>query len=263
MTMQIAMVGTDGIVLASDTLWASTVGIRTTESSSKVRVSDDGGVAISFARNMEASVVFADRVVTEMDGEKWNNNTRHHVEEIARAVLSGAGERTDIMCLIVSTIPELRLFHIDSRANLPGNPNTTYCRQVFDKAVSGDTANPAVFWSEKFYSRERSVDELIPLAAQVVVDSPMFNSGYIGGLELLICSHDGIRRVPDDHAEALKRGAIMRREAVSKTFDLTQDIVADADKFNALLRQMIATSPTPQAEIKSPRKKRKTRKSPA
>jgi len=48
-TMQVGMVGSDGIVLASDTLWVGTDKVRQTFNSSKFRISHPRGLIVSRA----------------------------------------------------------------------------------------------------------------------------------------------------------------------------------------------------------------------
>src|SRR5262249_5822525 len=68
MTMQVGMVGTDGIVLASDTKWVEhTLGAaRNIYDKTKIKISDERGIAISYARNMETAGPVADSIIAEL-----------------------------------------------------------------------------------------------------------------------------------------------------------------------------------------------------
>jgi len=64
MTMQVGMVGTDGVLIASDTRWMNTprlrnnqfwAGGRYTFNSPKIRISHERGIAISCAKDMETA----------------------------------------------------------------------------------------------------------------------------------------------------------------------------------------------------------------
>ncbi len=220
MTMQVAMVGTDGIVLASDTCWANTLRAMTSNSrdtSSSSKIIDNGVVAIACARNMETSLVIARVILAEMDDDKWENNTCGHIELMAGRIMVTAGDRADIQCLIITTQPTLQLLHLASGVTLNGVPASVYCRRISDKAVAGDTANSAVYWSERYY-RRTSVASLIPLAAQVIIEAGNLHHGYISGLEIALCDGSGIRRVPNDSIAALELEAKKRSRAIGELF---------------------------------------------
>src|ERR1035437_5124768 len=76
MTMQVAMVGTDGIVLASDTKWAiaqrrGNLESRHTSLSTKITVNDQCTVAISCAKHMETASAIADAIIKELSDKDW------------------------------------------------------------------------------------------------------------------------------------------------------------------------------------------------
>jgi hypothetical protein len=220
MTMQVAMVGTDGIVLASDTSWANTLRAMTSNSrdtSSSSKIFDNGVVAIACARNMETSLPIARAILAEMDDDKWKNNTCGYIELIAGRILAMAEDRADIQCLITTAQPTLQLLHLASGVKLNGVPASVYCRRISDKAVAGDTANAAVFWSERYY-RRTSISSLVPLAAQVVVDAGKLHPGYISGLEIALCDGGGIRRMSNDAIVALEMEAKKRGETIGELF---------------------------------------------
>jgi hypothetical protein len=76
MTMQVGMVGTDGVLVASDTRWMNTPRWanpgpppRATFNSTKIRISYERGLAISDARNMETVRYVADEIISGMKEE--------------------------------------------------------------------------------------------------------------------------------------------------------------------------------------------------
>jgi hypothetical protein len=78
MTMQVGMVGTDGVLIASDTRWMNTPrwsntleGCRHTFNSSKIRINHERGIAIGFARNMETARQVADDIISSLKDEEW------------------------------------------------------------------------------------------------------------------------------------------------------------------------------------------------
>src|SRR5436309_1564256 len=118
MTMQIGMVGTDGIILASDTKWMdSRENVRHTFSNSKIKLEDFGngrGIAVSFARNMETSGRMANQIMAKFKDEDWRDPITP-IETIAANVLKTAGDSNDAHCLIVlsSAVYGLRLFFLE------------------------------------------------------------------------------------------------------------------------------------------------------
>jgi hypothetical protein len=218
MTMQVAMVGTDGIILASDTKWANTqrrgnLESRDTSLATKIQIDERHGVAIGCSMNMETATAIGDAIVAELSDQDWRDPI-HPTQVIGQRVLDSLRERNLFQCLIVSTRPTLRLFKLES-ATINGEPNRAICRQIKDKAIGGDNANAAVFWTERYY-KPKPVQALLSLAAQLIVDSVKFNSGFIGGLEIVICNASGIERLPDDVIAALESEAGKRSRAIGE-----------------------------------------------
>jgi hypothetical protein len=102
MTMQVGM-GTDGIVLASDTRWSNTEpGVRHTSNSPKIIVSHERGVAISRARSLETAGRIATDIITELNDNDWVS-PEGRAREIAQRVLASCDEDRKVFeCLIVS-----------------------------------------------------------------------------------------------------------------------------------------------------------------
>ena len=81
MTIQIGMIGTDGIVIASDTRWMHTPRTitlnepypRQTFDASKIVTDYPRGIAISCAKNMETARLIADRFLEELKDDDARN----------------------------------------------------------------------------------------------------------------------------------------------------------------------------------------------
>lgn len=223
MTMQAAMVGANGIVLASDTKWQFTarrgnLQTRHTSGSSKILVSDEQGVAIACAKSMETAGLIADTILGKLSAADWIH-PGHAMEVIAQNVIDTiTDERRFFQCLIATSRPSVRLFQIET-VTLNGVPNRAMCHQIIDKAISGDNANAAAFWAERYYCKGKPVESLIPLAAQVVVDAASLNSGFVGGLEIVVCDERGPRRFSDDENSAYEAESERRSEEIARTFD--------------------------------------------
>jgi len=191
MTMQIAMVGDDGIVLASDMLHVAydlPGGVpRKPISGTKIEISDGRDVAVSCAHNMDTAREIAERLIKATDQE-WER-PQISFATIASVITSQAGERDDAQCLIVS-----------SRS---GSPQAFFvadsCVPVERWEIAGDTNNAAaIFLASAYYSELYSVQQLVSLAALVIVGASKVNSGAIGGLEIVVCDRDGCHRLDSE-----------------------------------------------------------------
>ena len=147
MTMQIAMIGTDGIVLASDTKWsAQNESTRHTYSRSKIIISRERPIAVSFARNMESSEKAAQMIANELSNEEWKS-PKDRIEKLAeKALLATPYNRSDINCLIVSGVSRLRLFVLEMMADMSKGPQPVpTCWEMTDKGLAGDTVESSGF----------------------------------------------------------------------------------------------------------------------
>jgi hypothetical protein len=65
---------------------------------------------------------------------------------------------------------------------------------TFGYDVAGDVTNAAIYWAER-YPEILTVEQLIPLAAHLIVSSHHLNTAGIGGLEIVRCDASGIRQL--------------------------------------------------------------------
>src|SRR5882724_9552131 len=110
------MVGTDGVLIASDTRWTNSPilmdkakGGRHTFDSPKIITNHVRGIAISCARNMETARHVAEEIISGLKDEDRENPTQA-IEAIGTKVLRSARKRRDAHCLIAFTLPTPRLF---------------------------------------------------------------------------------------------------------------------------------------------------------
>lgn len=214
MTIQIAMVGTDGLVLAGDTKWSWTnEPIHWTQGSSKIKIDPDRKTAVSCARNMETAEPIAEAILG-LSGDVWKQ-PRAHIGLAAQPVVDKAPYRKDAQCLIVRAGILDRFYRLQV-ATINGVPNQVVCHEIADKAVVGINNNAAIYWMERYYEK-RPVGQLIPLAAQLVVCSAKLNSAMIGGLEIVVCLDSGIRRLSDESIGELESDASRFDKAIGKS----------------------------------------------
>jgi hypothetical protein len=224
MTMQVGMVGTDGVLIASDTRWMHSprlrpnepwAGERYTFNSTKIKISHERGIAVSSARNMETAGHVATTIISTLEDEELLYPILR-IETIAAKVLQSAeAERNDAQCLValVRPFPQLFLLHF-GMVNGEWGP---FCQKMKTTAIAGDNVNPALYWAERYYE-PAPVESLIPLAAQVVVTAHKLNNGSISGLEVVLCTASGIRRLSDESTNELEAKANDWDKAMGELF---------------------------------------------
>jgi hypothetical protein len=192
MTMQVGMVGTDGIVLAGDTRctrWpVGGVGVRQSYSASKIIISQDNQIAVSCAKDMAAAGRIAEAVISGLQNESIHNRERRLVD------IGGEEARgRDVECIVTFAGREPSLYLLqctNSGTDIIGP-------QIGDFVHAGDTVNAAAFWAMRYY-RPLPVSQLARLAAHLVIVAGELNSATVKGLEMIICNESGILRVPED-----------------------------------------------------------------
>lgn len=204
MTLQVGMLGTDGVILAGDTrinreppqgiyaAWMSYDG-------PKIRISEDGRIAVSCAHDMQGASDFADAIFANMTRGD-HASCEHEIKEFGAPALHGR----NIECFVAFSdpLPCLYLFqHV-----IRGEISQKHCQRITGCMASGDTRNPAVFLGMSYYE-QTSIERLKHLAACMVVSGGQLNSSIIGGFELVFCTaKDGCRRMDAD-ARALQTSA--------------------------------------------------------
>jgi len=197
MTIQFGLVGSDGVAIVGDTLhYDSSAGTRTAFKSSKIRRNSQGTIAVAWSGKGNGLLV-SKAITQEMaDGCEI---PQLEIEKIADRVwesLTFDGE-SDLIVAMRTPSPQLFRVHL-------GNAGASI-NNIHDKVVSGDGPNIAAYFVERYYQR-RPIAELAAIAAHSVFLAQKFNSGGIGGLEIVLCRDDGFSSmsmavVPDIEAE--------------------------------------------------------------
>lgn len=208
MTLQVALVGTDGIVLASDKLTAVSGSDvpRHSHLTSKLLFDRDQRLAIAHAGHQISETVA--RSVLSDPALVKERLSESRLESFASEVcnqdeLKPYGWRGEL--IIVSRDDLAHIIHLDMRAwstgtAIPGM--SVRCRSVENKILAGDSLNSAVFFVENYYRREPSA-RLVFLAAHVILSGGRLNSTGIEGLEIIRCTSQGFERLPDSEVTRL------------------------------------------------------------
>jgi hypothetical protein len=213
MTMQIGMVGTDGILIASDTQWTNNPRLRMNElwaggryrsNAHKIVISHDRGMVVSRARSMETAGHVANEIISNLREDEWPYPIGA-IELLGTKVLGLTEDKRDeAQCLIalIRPTPQLFLFQFGTINGSWG----AICNKLQSFGIAGDNLNSAIFWAERYYEK-RPVQDLVPLAAHLIGVSHRLNTATISGLEIVLCTVTGIRRLSDDSIRELEAAA--------------------------------------------------------
>jgi hypothetical protein len=208
MTMQVAMIARDGIVLASDLKWVTTGNdprgpFRHPEYKSKIKV--DREIAVCCAgEDMISSTRVADEILLH-----WREGDGDEVQRI-RGIVTPLFKRRHIECLVAIAPPSNKLIYIRGAKIAVGIGSKTEWRltiaPVRGPQTAGDVANDATFWL-RYYDASLAVEELKGLAAHLVVEAQNFNNAMIGGLEVVISDGSAFSRLREDECQRLEADA--------------------------------------------------------
>jgi 20S proteasome alpha/beta subunit len=178
MTMQVGMIGSNGIVLASDTRHSvnplvSDGGVRHHYGAPKIKIDPTEQLAVACAGDMPTANQIASRVMDELMAVDPFNRERR-IWEIGREV---AGSH-DAQCLIA--YPDSRLYFFQST----NSGSDVSCTEVWDSIHAGDSINAATFWTTRYY-RKLPIKRLLRLAAFLIFEAHKLASGGINGLEMV------------------------------------------------------------------------------
>jgi hypothetical protein len=194
MTLQFGLVGTDGIVLASDRrLTDQGHKTRTSSDDCKFRLNERRTIATAWA--LKDTGLIVERAIRAQMVDDCHD-PKQTLEDIAEKIWDNVNAKNSAQLLVVLQKPRLRLFSI--RLN-----DFVVVHECMSKITTGDEQNPAVYFVERYYQK-RPVKELAVLAAQAVLMAPGLNSGSVGdGLDILLCQQEGFLRMSEGSNAAL------------------------------------------------------------
>lgn len=227
MTIQVGMVGKDGIVLASDTCMVELDSIYNTINGRKLFPLDSQKVIWGFAGDESAY-----RCGQQLEADFHNNNfylgdIQKSLEKSGDAAFRKESERPrfkpDInrRLLVVFygnqvegiELWELKLQEKGSVAN-----------RITGKAVTGDKSNTARFFCH-YYSEFLTIGSLLQLAAHIVLMAHERNTLLIEGLDILTVTKDGYRWIGAEEKEAIQRRSLLLHESIRKQLTEAPDVI--------------------------------------
>jgi len=213
MTLQVGMVGSDGIVLASDTRWfvncLTSGGAWQVSDASKIKIAPSGRLAVAYCREMWAARGMADALLAELNPDEENLESR--IEAICSRVLSSRSW-TEAECIVIvaGTVP--RLYFFQSTRN-----GERWCNRQFTHIHAGDGVNPATFLTVAYYDASLPISQLSYLAAQVVVSAGKLLPQTIHGLEIVHCTTDGIVKLPESQNRVFEMRALKLWDEIGRS----------------------------------------------
>lgn len=195
MTLQIGMLGRDGIVVVGDTWQYVDPGDRPWYGyhSSKFRISADRRIAVAGAHDMDASFAVADEVIRQLSGPC--DDRRAEILNVGNRIAEGKNSQ----CLLAFSDPCPTLYRFSHRV-----AGQSSCEEVIGCIPIGDQWSTAYYWAMRHYDHGRSCQQLARLGALVVISAGHISSGSIGGLEGFTCGTTGIRLWTRHESESLK-----------------------------------------------------------
>jgi hypothetical protein len=211
MTFQIGMVGSDGIIIASDRRCCYP-GCPYTDASltDKITVVESKKLAYCCAGD-QLCIAAAKRIVGQIDEQQGDLEIKSWFETCAVEVVKAERERQQSVGMQPGEIPprggSILLAYCKSvppalwRIEIPVGP-PPWAQKIENKNRIGDSSTPACFFSERYY-RGRPVDELIFLAAHTVLTAGAMNPAGIGGLDVVLCKPSGFEVLPAERIAVL------------------------------------------------------------
>jgi hypothetical protein len=204
MTFQVGLVGSDGVLLASDRRYTRQDTCRSAFQADKIVFSK--GLAYCTAGDEIAEAVGL-TLLEFNDTSASNEAYRQQLELRSRAAVEGRSDYYGNGMLLIArcAAEDIQLW------TLTVSPLDKRARRITDKFCQGDNANTASFFGEAYFPKDhasRPISSMRMLAAHTVLMAGKTNPCYIEGLEILECRKDGFTRLNDKEiADLVKHSA--------------------------------------------------------
>ena len=228
MTLQVAMVGKGGVLLASDTRQLHPLKLRGRywqegregTNSTKIKIDYEQRIAIACAGDADTSGYVADKIISNFKCDDFRYPIRA-IKSIAETVQRT--DQKDAKCLIVLPDPHPRLFSLKTTRSVIEEKTVVVewfpvCKEEQSAAVAGDDVSAALFWIEKYYDKSLPIKRFIPLAAHLIACAHQLNTRGIGGLEIVLCDTEGVHRLSKECIDRLEKKAEEWDETIGNFF---------------------------------------------
>ncbi len=155
MTLQVALVGTDGIVLASDrkNIQPASTQAKGRQSSitTKIAINKANKIAVAWAGHEVAEIIGKEILLHSQDSD-WEYPLSG-IQSIGEAVYQKTktnfpqGDRIEgeVIVVLAGVLSKFYAVRI--------SPDLCTCNPYFDKRVTGDMDNPAIYFTEAYYQK--------------------------------------------------------------------------------------------------------------
>jgi hypothetical protein len=214
MTMQVGMVGSDGVLIASDILRTDSLRIGPQEKlyrprqsfggDTKILADEKRGIVVSCARFTDTAERIAVKIFSDLSDKDFSRPCES-IKAIGNALEDDYTKDAHCLISFVSQTPNLYLFHFGTM--IDGSWGAI-CVEIKTAIAAGDHMNAAIFWKERYYWKEpshqpKSLEQLIPLAAHTIISASKLTPGYIDGLDIVLCKSDRIQRLKPSSIQTL------------------------------------------------------------
>lgn len=217
MTLEIAMAGCDGWILASDRMRldvGDSASVRTSSTTAKIVLTDK--IAYATAGSDEVGGIVGREIVNELDRGKLLLSNPNSFAEGARKIAEIVWRR------VARNLKDAYPLNPSHTARgiiicFPGFPTflslgigrDSVPSWLGQMAIFGDTSNSAKFFPRRYYSPRMSVERLTFLAAHTILIGARLNpEGVGGGLDIAICQNRSMRFLSDQEiADLTQRSA--------------------------------------------------------
>jgi hypothetical protein len=217
MTMQVGFVGTDGVLLASDTRYTDDSGmLRLPWDATKFTINHDCGVVVSRSGKMMTAGYLADAIIAaSLRNPHWFKEMGAH-QIIEDAVLPRIQIGSEFcQCLVAFTRPSVRLYRF--QIVMMGKSWGLEFSEISGKVFAGDYKNSAIFWADRYYRKPRvPIKNLIPLAAHLIMAAHFLNTTGIAGLEIVLCRDSEICALSTDENLKVEHRALERDRSIGE-----------------------------------------------
>lgn len=185
MTMQVAMLAKDGFLVASDRL-VSRAQLATEHR--KIIASASGNVVVA-AAGSNATGLFAQHWLKTLSDQNLKMSTEETLLESVESAFadysvdSPATARAlpgSRLIVIVQGLRSLWLVIFDRR------PHVQLLAGKSESLEINNIANPASFFALQYFSAEKTVDQLLPVAAHTILEGAKIEPDSVGGLDIYV-----------------------------------------------------------------------------
>lgn len=209
MTMQVGMVASDGVIIASDQKAGRWERFKTTGRVEKTFCDEKLG-AVYAGSGSDVGVLIGRRMIEIASSEPASSMTdcaERAAKEICKLKYEAPtfnGPRYFESVLIA---------HADEsgfglwQINVREVTELILCTRILDKAINGDMLTSAIFFSERYFpdgARGKTISSLLPLAAHIVLMAGKINPSEVSGLEIAICRRGECRKLGESELHPLR-----------------------------------------------------------